>query len=172
MINKVIHICVLFFLLTQTTYAQFINLQLTVEPEISTEIDQELNFGILVTNSGIDEIELGDIDMGIFNIKTINTQELFLSLSVPEYLQHINPAVQDRIPINLDIAYNNSGSNNPFNSSLLLDNEGYVNVLGNGLTESNNIWQQLYVYVFGSVDVGDVQNGTYNADVVLHIEYQ
>lgn len=110
---------------SSNTLAQFINLQIRVEPELSATVEQDLNFGQLVVNSGPSIIELGDINMGIFNIRSYYTQNVFVQLQVPDALTHINPAINDVIPLELGVAYNNSGTRNLDESIILSENFGF-----------------------------------------------
>jgi hypothetical protein len=154
--------------------AQFINLQIRIEPELSATVEQDLNFGQLVINSGPSIIELGDLNMGIFNIRSYYTQNVYIQLDVPEALTHNNPAVNDVIPIELGVAYNNSGERNVDNSIVLNDNSGFLPIYEaatTGFTSTTDIWQEMYLYVFGSIIVGNINEGEYNGEVTLLIEY-
>lgn len=152
-------------------YAQFINLQLTVESEISTTVEQNLNFGELTTNTGLKYIELGDLNMGVFSIRAYHTQTLFLELDVPEFMVNANPAITDSIPIELNLAYNNSGQNDPARSTTLINNRGFVDVRPNNTRSDGEYWKQLYLYVYGVIEIGNIQNGDYYADIILNINY-
>lgn len=175
MINyKHIVVTMICLICTTTLKAQFINLQIRVEPELSATVEQDLNFGQLVINSGPSIIELGDVNMGIFNIRSYYTQNVFIQLDVPEALTHNNPAVNDVIPIELGVAYNNSGNRNVDNSVILNENFGFLpiyNPASTGFTTNTEIWQEMYLYVFGSILVGNINEGEYNGEVTLLIEY-
>lgn len=151
--------------------AQFINLQLTIESEISTTVEQNLSFGELAPNTGLKYIELGDLNMGVFSIRAYRTQTLFLELDVPESMVNTNPAITESIPIDLNLAYNNSGQNDPERSIALTNNSGFVNVSPNGTNSNQDFWRQLYLYVYGSIEIGNIPNGEYYADIILNINY-
>ena len=153
-----------------SSFAQFINIQLTIEPELSTRIEQSLNFGTQVTNSGIKQINLGDSGMGIFSIKALYTQEVKISLNYPENLESLENNA--KIPLDLSISYNNSGRDLPEESILIPNNSSYISIYNR--EESLNpdqIWKELFIYVFGSIDVGAVPNADYEADVILNVDY-
>ncbi len=154
-------------------HSQFINLQIRVEPELSATVEQDLNFGQLVINSGITEIRLGDVNMGIFNIRAYYTQNIYVSLDFPTALIHDNPAIKDVIPMDLDVAYNNTGSRSVFNSTELEGNEGFLPVTENVLVTQRNqeIWQELLLFVYGSIDVGNVNEGLYSGEILLFVDY-
>lgn len=163
----------LFILFNTSINAQFINLQIKVEPELSIEVDQSLNFGNIVSNSGQQFINLGDVNMGVFNIKAIYTQSMFIELNTPEALLSDNPDVDDEIPIDLSVAFNNTGINDASNSILLANNQGYISVYNESTgSQPSNIWQHLYLYVYGSIYVGDIPNGDYSGEILLQIDYQ
>lgn len=154
--------------------AQFLNLQITIEPELSASVESDLSFGDLAINSGTFNVGLGDIGMGVFNIKAYHTQSIFISLDYPPALTHPNPTVIDQIPIDISMAYNNSGTNKAKSATILTNNAGYVPLNSNThYTEiaSAEIWKSVYIYVFGSISVGNITQGEYSGDVVLHIEY-
>lgn len=168
-----ISILLLSLLCTNLAHAQFINLQITVEPELSTTVEQELDFGVLRPNFGEKFISLGDLSMGVFNIKAYYTQNIFVELMVPEFMSHANPAVTTQIPIDLDISYNNSGTNDHRNSKVIPDNKGYVQVYRNNENNEppSEVWKQLFLYIHGSIEVGDIDLGEYIADLTMIINY-
>ncbi|WP_020402046.1 hypothetical protein [Gracilimonas tropica] len=154
------------------TSAQFINLQLKVEPELSATVEQDLDFGTQVTNSGRTEIQLGDINMGVFSIKAFHTQNVYLTLQYPESLESDNPANEAEIPLELNMAYNNTGQNSINGADILSDNNGMVSIHEDTRLESrNDIWKIMYIYVYGAINVGNVPNGVYTGDIVLSVDY-
>ena len=165
---------VLLGVLVNHLQAQFINLQITIEPELSASIENELSFGDLVINSGTSSVGLGDVRMGVFNIKAYYTQNIYIQLKYPNALTHINPAITDQIPLELQLAYNNSGSNNFDQATLVGDQLVHIPVLkGNTITYETptEVWQSLFLYVFGTISVGNIAQGEYTGIIVLLIEY-
>lgn len=159
-------------LMPQISLAQFVNLRLTIEPELSTTVEQDLNFGTQIANSGRTEIQLGDTNVGIFSIRAYHTQNVYLSLSFPSAMRSQTSAITEEIPMDLRINYNNSGRNDPLSSIELTDNQGFVSIHETTETVTNrDIWKQMYIYVYGAIEVGNVPDGVYTADVILTIEY-
>ena len=157
---------------TSTTSAQFINLRLTIEPELRATVIQPLNFGTQVTNSGRTEIQLGDANMGIFSIRAFHTQNIYIELQYPEALENNEPRITANIPLELGMAYNNSGSDNPQNSTTLPLNEGLVSITQNTTPEQEaEVWKQMYIYVYGSIVIGNIPNGIYTGDIILTLDY-
>ena len=168
-------ICLIIFLNVHNLNAQFINLQITVEPELSASVEKELNFGELVVNSGSYDINFGDINMGIFNIKAFHTQNLFIRVDHPSTLIHSDPSILDEIQIDFSIAYNYSGNNNLSLATILNNNNSaYLPIQSN--TSSNEIgkgevWKKVYLYIFGSINVGNITPGVYNGELSLNVAY-
>lgn len=164
----------LFFTLifSSLTSAQFINLQLKIEPELSATVEQDLDFGTQITNSGRTEIQLGDVNMGVFSIKAFHTQNVYLTLQYPEVLESGNPSNEAEIPLELNMAYNNSGQNSVNGAAILSNNNGLVSIHEDTRLESqNDIWKTMYIYVYGAITVGNVPNDVYTGDIVLSVDY-
>lgn len=149
-------------------YAQFINLQVKVEPELSATVEQPLNFGTQVTNSGQTAINLGDLNMGIFSIRAFSNQLVFVELEYPDHLSLADG--NDIIPMFLELSYNNSNENIYANARPLNENHGLIKV--SELDNAEGLWSILYIYVFGSIDIGNVANGIYAGDIVLSVSYE
>src|SRR5690554_834628 len=161
-----------FLLISQTTTAQFINLNFTVKSELSVTVQQHLNFGSVVSNSGEHSINLGDLNAGIFAIRAYHTQNIFVEMNTPKFLVNENINSTDQIPITLHASYSNSGLNNPKSSTSLINNTGYLPIHQNNVnTVESDIWQEMFIYIYGTLNVGNISNGTYSGEVVLYIEY-
>ncbi|MFA5667816.1 MAG: DUF4402 domain-containing protein [Balneolaceae bacterium] len=156
-------------ILPQSLFAQFINLQITIEPELSVEVERALDFGQVISNSGIKEINIGDINTGIFSIRAIRSQSLYFELTYPDALFMVDNRI-DNIPLKLQTSYNNSGDINISNAQILSNNSGIINV-GGTTNNSGALWRKLYLYVYGSIDVGNIPNGVYSGTIVLYIDY-
>ncbi len=152
-------------------YAQFISFQISVEPEINTKVEQELNFGTFVSNSGKQEISLGDFNMGIFSIRALYTQNLFLLLEYPEELFNSNPKIQASIPIELSMAYSDSETQNLSKTTIANENRAFISISDLSGPATNEVWKSVFIYVFGSVFINDIPNGTYVGDINLIIDY-
>lgn len=160
------------FSTVQDLNAQFINLQIRIEPEITAKVEQNLNFGELVIGSGTKNIGLGDLNMGVFSIRALYTQSIYLSMSTSNALVHTNPLINDEIPIELRIAYNNTGDNNANRSIELTDDLIYLPVYEDLVNPNpQTVWQELYLYVFGTIEVGQVATGEYATDITMIIQY-
>lgn len=157
----------LYFLPIHISHAQFLDLQLEIEPKVSAETLQQLNFGTLAANTGRQSIVLGDANMGVFSITALEDQVLLFSLQTPQHLIHDNPGIDDTIPLNLSMHYGYT-LNNPQNSQILPHTLTAVEVEN---SDSGGPWSSIYLFIFGSVDIGDVADGFYRSQIVLNVEY-
>jgi hypothetical protein len=158
--------------ITAAVSAQFINLRLTVEPELRATVIQPLDFGTQITNSGRTSIELGDANMGIFSVRAYHTQNIFIDLQYPDALENNEPGVTADIPLELGMSFNNSGTDNAQNSTPLPLNEGLVSITQNTTPETDaDVWKQMYIYVYGSIVIGNIPNGIYTGDIILNLDY-
>lgn len=172
------YITAIFFILVVSSFnsveAQFVNIQLTIEPELSATVVTELKFGTLIANSGESKVELGDPNMGIFTIRGFKSQKVFVSAVFPEALEHENPTIPANIPIDLTLSINNTGINEYENSFQIESLNTLVNIHDSSNSRSNSstdVWETMYVYVFGSIFIGDIPNGTYDGNIMLTVQY-
>lgn len=148
---------------------QFINVQIDVEPDVEASVVRNLDFGATPTGSGQRDISLGDMDMGIFSIRAIETQRLLISLQQPTHLQH--ESLDTRIPLHLELAYTDFGINDYSQAREIRGNseEVVIQPIPGNLT---TVWSSAHIYVYGWIDIGNVPEGLYTAEVTLHIEYE
>lgn len=161
-----------FFCSTVPAAAQFISLDINIEPELSVSVEQPLDFGLLTANTGRHSIALGDVNMGVFAVRAYRTQNIFLSVSFPDILTDQTGESADQIPVFLEAAYNNTGSDDPFGSLPLAEISGAVPVSTAGIAGTRqDPWQELFVYVFGAVDIGTIRSGVYTGQVILTVDF-
>jgi len=160
-----------FTLGSATAYAQFVNIRLSLQPELETSVLSELRFGEVVINSGEKRIPLGDPNMGVFAVRAYNAQLIHLDVLTPETLAHENPGISDLIPIQITAAYNNTGENNYRKSQFMPQNEAFIQVLSS-VNQAEYNWDTFYVYIFGNIEVGPVTEGVYEGEIRLIVDYQ
>lgn len=160
-------VVILFFVSARTARAQFIDLQLDIDPKITAQTERPLNFGTLMTNSGRRMVELGSLNMGIFSITALENQMLLLTLDKPAELRHDNPAIDDIIPLELFSRYGYSTQNYE-NSYPLPDATSSIKVEPNS---EPGPWNSIYIFMYGTIEIGDVPDGTYSNEIVLSVEY-
>lgn len=154
------------------------NFEIQIEPEMSTTVEQELNFGNLVVNSGKKYVGIQDESsslqgIGIYNIKLLKAQRVFAELDYPDFLSHINPSINDIIPLKLYLAYSKLGINDPSNAEELINNSGYLYLSSTSEQFlASNIWKQIYIYVSGEIKIGDIKPGKYASEITLKLHYE
>lgn len=151
------------------TTAQTVHFNMDVQTELGVEVLEDLNFGTVISNSGTNQIALGNSQMGIFKIRALAAQSAILSLQKPKRLTP--SAGQDTastVPVNLDAAYSPQAGNYqdvlPFANNML-----QITLSGEN---DEQVWDTGYVYIFGNIDVGDISAGSYSGTLVLNIAYQ
>lgn len=165
-----IHFFLLAFITALPANGQFMNIQIDIEAEISTVVEQPLGLGTFVINSGQNTIELGDPGMGVFRINALRSQRILMTLEVPEYLQMEFGPESARIPIQLYAAFNNFGQDNwrtaqPFRTPL------QEIIVESPLNNPQAVWSTVFIYVYGMFEIGSIPEGTYTGDIVLSIIY-
>lgn len=151
------------------SFGQFLIVEIEVEPETNTQVEQALNFGQVISNAGLVQINIGDPNMGVFSIYSVRTSRMLVSLETPDFLEH--PELDARIPIDLQLAYVNFGVNDFRLAQPLLDSEREI-VIENPPNQPNAEWSSAYLYVYGSIDIGNVPNGSYLGDVLMSVEFE
>ena len=164
---------ILFLLLfsASVSYSQTVQFSMDIKPELDIEVLQDLSFGTVVTNSGQQQVALGNPQMGIFKIKALAAQSALITLQKPEYLSFQNSDADDKIPVSLNAAY----SRRPTGYSDILQFND--NSLGISLGEENRAtlsptWESGYVFIYGNIYVGEVSEGSYSGTLILNITYQ
>lgn len=173
MIKIVTGISLLVLLLFQPdeSSAQFLNIQIDVEPSVDTEVQQRLDFGQLISGSGLQEIPLGSPNMGVFHIRALRTQRMLISIDADPSLTHSNPNINTSIPMEIFANYTNDGIDNFRNSNALSDELEMIIVEA----PDNNpdaVWSGIYIYIYGSIDLRNVPLGTYSGDIILTVVYE
>lgn len=161
------YIIIPLLLIPSSIYGQFIDIRLDIETESSVSTEQSVDFASFPVNSGKKHIALGDRTMGVLSISALENQQLLLSYNQPEGLKHKNPAIQSIIPFDLKINYGFSRDN--------YDNTKKISTSSSGIFIKENSgvgpWNNLYIFIYGSIDIGKIPGGLYSSNVILNIEY-
>lgn len=158
-------------IITGTSVAQSLNVQLDVEPQVETTVERDLDFGQVIGGIGTQSVMPGSPNMGIFRVRALRTQQLIIQLDADEELQHEDPDVLDSIPISLGASYTNFGMEE-FDLSTPLNSLGESIVLETSRANPGSDWSSLYIYIFGDVDIGTIRDGLYTGEVVLTVIYE
>jgi len=150
-----------------TIRAQFIDLNLNIDSKLTASTEQPLDFGTLATNSGRQAIDFGSLNMGIFSITALKNEILLINLNKPHELYHENPATKETIPIELLSRYGYA-EHNYQNTYKLSNTSSIIKVNPNS---EPGPWNTIYIFMYGSVNIGNVPDGVYSNDIVLNVEY-
>jgi hypothetical protein len=158
--------------------AQFIQFSITIEPEVSAGVVQELDFGQLVLNSQL-AIEPGNPNSGWFQLVVLNTAQISVEFDMPSHMiLQSEPDCSEpwcRFPVELQFAY--FVSDDPFDGRI----RGLqpLNAVFNTIDVSpdwnsagfSDEFRYVLINVSGSVEVGDVASGVYAGELALIVSY-
>ncbi|MTI89169.1 MAG: hypothetical protein FH748_14530 [Balneolaceae bacterium] len=153
------------------SYAQFIHLQINIETEMRADVIEELDFGTVIINSGLRQIDRGDPNMGVFQLRALKNQTLLVTLNNPEQLTHSNLNVPDLVPVNLEAAYNNTGTQSANNAVPFVNNQASFKLIGTDANDPSNQWEFAYIFIYGGITVGNITPGMYTGTLVIEVEY-
>jgi len=156
---------------TETAQAQYIHFSMTVRPELSTDVIQNLDFGTYTINSGVQSIEKGNPNMGIFQIRALGNQSLIVTLNAPDFLRHEDRSIDSRIPLRLQASYTNNGIRDVERSKRMVDNQAWFPIGDRRPNGSSWRWETAYIFIYGQVEIGKVVQGDYVGQLVLNVEY-
>lgn len=151
--------------------AQFVHFSMNVEPELSADVVQNLDFGSYTVDSGIQTVEKGNPNMGIFRIRALNNQHVLVSLNTPDFLEHENRNVDSRIPLRLQASYTNNGVQDVERSRPMANNQAWFPIGDQPADATSARRETVYIYIYGQVEIGGVEQGDYVGQIVLNVEY-
>ena len=134
-------------MLPASVISQNMSVQLDVNPQVETMVEQSLDFGQLITGSGFKEIPLGSPSMGIFQVRALRTQQLMISLDADSTLRHSNPAISDVIFMNLNANYTDNDVND-YRSSLPFSNIVETIVMQSPPHNPDAVWSSIYICIW------------------------
>ena len=153
-------------------YAQYIDMEITIESELSTSVEQNLDFGKYASNAGKVSIAFGDQNMGIVGIRALKNQNLFIEFIPPTVLKSANSDNTYTIPVSLSIDYDNSGQNNINNARPLKNNREWVAILPDQNSNRNSNWKSIHLYIFGSLNIENIPEDIYEGYALLIVDYE
>jgi hypothetical protein len=156
--------------LPASVISQNMSVQLDVNSQVETMVEQSLDFGQLIAGSGFQEIPLGSPSMGIFEVRALRTQQLMITLDADSTLRHSDPAVSDVIFMNLNASYTDNGIND-YRLSLPFSDIVETVILQSPPQNPDAVWSSIYIYVFGNIDLGFVPAGVYRGEITLTVIY-
>ncbi|MCC5914564.1 MAG: hypothetical protein JJU46_09340 [Balneolaceae bacterium] len=154
-----------------TAEAQYMDVQINVEPEVLTSVEQDLDFGLLITGTGFQEIPLGSPSMGIFRIRALQTQSLILNIEYEGELRSTDPDIVETIPFELNASYT-SDNRNDFRESRPMNGATEEIIIEQSNRNPDSEWSGVYLYMYGGIMLGNIPPGSYRGDIVLTVIYQ
>lgn len=171
----------------EINFGEFSNYGVTISELNPAE---DLSFGLVIQNEGLKTIDL--IDSKVIMIEGVKYLDVIVDIQADNFL-YLNGDTgcadsSCRMPFSLQAAYANRGTNNP-NQAILMqvssniasaqfpilarqnlppgppptpDNEGYNPALYN---------ETVYLYIYGSLNVGNINAGSYSGTVTITVSY-
>lgn len=158
-------------LLSVTAEAQYMDVLIDVEPEVLTSVEQDLDFGLLITGSGFQEIPLGSPSMGIFRVRALQTQSLILNIDYENELRSTDPDIVETIPFELNASYTRNNRND-FRESRPMNGATEEIIIEQSNRNPDSEWSGVYLYMYGGIMLGNIPPGSYRGDIVLTVIYQ
>ena len=161
---------------------QAIQFSLFVSSALDATKQQDLNFDEIFSGAGNVQINLGDAGMGVFSITGNKEMDIIVTLSAPAVLTNTGPST-DTIPFTLEFAYANQGADDIFDAIVGTGGTARFPILrraggsppGPPPTPENAGYTPAdataYIYIYGSMTVGNVDAGVYSGTVTLTVEY-
>ena len=177
-LSKISLLLITQLVLTGILFSQSIQFSVYVASELNATKQQDLDFQDVITNQGLTPINLGDPGMGVFAVTGNNELDVVVTMTAPTNLTDGS----NNIPFTLNFAYANKGVDDINDAILVPSNSIRFQLLeqsgrptgppptpphsGYIPTEST-----AYIYIFGSLDIGDVPPGAYTGTVTLTVDY-
>lgn len=168
----IVSLIVLFLpiLIGEGVNAQFLDIQIDIEPKVDANVEQSIDFGQIITGAGRQEIPIGSPNMGVFQIRALRAQRLMISVDIDSELVNNDPLVDATIPVYLSATYTADGVND-YRGSIAFDSNLETVIVNPPENNPNAVWSSIFIYIFGEVDVGNVPIGLYNGEILLTIIY-
>ena len=174
---------VILFSLITLAYPQVIQFSIYVDSELTATTEQDLNFGdFIITGQGLTEVNLGDSNMGKFRITGNEEMDIIVTMTAPGNLTRQDGGT-DVIPLTLNLAYNNKGVDDSAQAVTIVGSTVRIPMkarvggrpAGPPPTPPHSGYipaeVDVFLYIFGDINVGSVAAGSYTATVSITIEY-
>lgn len=138
---------------------------------MDTVVEQSLHFGQVVSGAGQVRIQLGDPNMGVFRVSAIRAQRLLISLEHSAELRSRTSGNPATIPFDIEASYTNFGVND-YRESVPLSSNIQEMIIEAPPSAPNATWSSAFVYVYGTLDIGNIPNDVYVGEIQLTIVYE
>ena len=172
-------IAILFMLIPLSgSYAQMLSLNIEAPPELEITVlsDGVLDYGNLLQNQGQVQIMLNDPGTEVISIEGHFNRSVTVTITPPAALQL---DASNTLPFTLGAAYANDEENNKADATLFSGNtatfpirEGGGPPPRGGRGGGGPPTATAYLYIFGDINVGNVNAGTYSGIINVFVEYE
>jgi hypothetical protein len=146
---------------------QFVDLNLKVDSKVSTATTHPLHFKAVDINSGHEVIHWGSARMGTLHITAPKDQALLITLDKPTVLRHRNPAIERVIPVRLYVRYSYL-LQKPDEAIPLRRSPAIITLHSE---RHPGPWRTIYIFINGSMNVGNIPAGIYANRMVITLAY-
>ena len=174
---------IILFAVISFVFPQSIQFSIYVDSELTATTEQDLNFGdFIIVGQGLTEVNLGDSNMGKFRITGNEEMDIIITMVAPANLTRQEGGT-DVIPLTLNLAYNNKGADNSAQAVTIAGSTVRIPMkarvggrpAGPPPTPPHSGYipaeVDVFLYIFGDINVGSVAAGSYTATVSITIEY-
>lgn len=152
--------------------AQIMRLQFVVEEEFSIRNVRYVNPGLLQHGLGWVAFQNHDLSAGHFSISASENVNILVTYEAPEEL---TKDADNTLPVKIEAAYLNDGTNNARNAITFNDNNAFFQINNSGLMvdkmDARIHKLECWVYFYGSIYLGDVEPGVYYGFLKVRVEY-
>lgn len=160
---------------------QTIQFSLNVSSTLDATTESDMAFETILSGSGLTEINLGDAGMGVFGITGDADLDVIVTMTAPANLTH-DGASLDVIPFSLNFAYANRGVNDVNQAIEVVGSTARFQIrqresgpAGAPPTPPSGFHtpsqSTAYIYIYGSMNVGSIDAGSYSGSVDLSVIY-
>lgn len=166
--KRIIYIIFIIALLTQAGYAQRGNVKAQGNQDIvvtNLGTPSDLNFGTLLQNQGMVQIQLTDAEAVVLQVEGKENQRVRVTFTPPSDLRL---DATNALPFTLGAAYNDTGNNNPAGATTI---SGTTDTFKLPKVKGSDKIGTAYLYIYGDITVGNVRAGSYTGTINVFVEY-
>lgn len=162
-------------------FSQYSSYTVTIETEPGSET---LQFGNVIQGQGETTVNLGDSPgMAVLGITGVPYLDVIVTVTKPSELLPVDAGNSDTIPFTtLNAAYANNGSNDYLQANVINGLQARFPILARQSTPPGPPptppregvgppTETAFLYLWGTIDVGEVQAGEYTATINVSVEY-
>ncbi len=179
--NLLLLILLSLFIGQGSVLGQTIQFSIHVASSLNATKDQDMDFDTVLSGDGLVSINLGDTGMGVFAITGNEELDVIVTMTAPANLTHTGSS-PDVIPFTLNFAYANRGANDVNQAVVVSGTTARFQMrqresgpAGAPPTPPSGYHTAAeataYIYIYGSMNVGVIDAGSYSGTVELSVTY-